>query len=157
MLTTMLVIAAALSAPPGAATDIAVGQVIANEPGQTLNGWTHNGGGLYPLRRTQNYVTTETSECCYAHFQKGNEHLVLVTSSLARKPTGGELASRVVRRFKIRQQPGEQTVSCSLLWIDPALSLYNESTKMVRSVVITGDQFTVVSWKDDIHGCVLGD
>ena len=57
-------------------TGVGVGQIFGNEQGQIINGWEHTGGGLYPKRKTANYVTTETDECCFAIFKKNGTILI---------------------------------------------------------------------------------
>lgn len=148
---------AGLAAQP-APTDLAVGQIIGNEPGQVINGWTHRGGSMIPRRKTANYVTTETMECCAAIFERGDAVLVARTIPVARNDKGGVLAERIVEIVKLEKRPGEISAGdCSLLWIVPAWTLLNERTKAARSLVVTADGIEQVSWIDEHGSCYLGD
>src|SRR5687768_12845241 len=99
---------------------ISIGVEIRHGENQSINGWEKVGGTLYQSRTHANYITTERSECCVATFQKGDSFILAATVALARNPTGGVIAERVVRTFRIDQEADEIHADCTLLWITPA-------------------------------------
>tara|TARA_R110000824_G_scaffold62111_5_gene164674 strand:- start:82 stop:543 length:462 start_codon:yes stop_codon:yes gene_type:complete len=148
--------------PLGAASaepskDIYIGQIFGNEQGQVINGWKHNGGGLYQSRTYMNSVTTEKSICCYATFEKDETILIARTEAVARKDSGGVLAERVLATMLLKPLKTEIGIDCSLLWITPVLSFYDEKTELIRSVVISGDDFVTITWSDPGFYCDHGD
>lgn len=158
LLTIFAALVPAGSAAQPAPTDLAVGQIIGNEPGQVINGWTHRGGSTIPRRKTANFVTTETMECCAAIFERGDSVLVARTIPIARNDKGGVLAERIVEMVKLEKRPGEISVGdCSILWITPAWTLLDERTKAARSLVVTADGIEQISWVDERGSCYLGD
>ena len=113
---------------------------------------------MIPQRRTANYTTTETMECCAAIFERGNSVLIARTVPIARNDRGGVLAERIVEILKVERQPNEISVAdCSLLWILPTWTLLNERTKVVRSIVVTTDGIEQISWIDERGSCYLGE
>jgi DNA-binding beta-propeller fold protein YncE len=152
---------AAVFLPPNVAAQtentIKAGQVIGGEPGQTINGWTQVSGGLYPHRVTSNFVTKEVYDCCQSVFRRGNAYLVTRGEAVAKKPTGGVDAERILATMTIIKRASETAAECSILWLNPALSLYDEKTKVVRSVIISGDEFVTLTWTDNNNFCDLGD
>lgn len=137
-------------------TEIAVGQVIGNEVNQVINGWTSLGGGHYARRTTANFVTTEVSVCCYSIFEKGDEYLLARSEPIARNPRGGVLAERIEAIYRIKRKPTEEITMCNILWLDLALSLYDNRSGMVRSIVVTEEGFEPVTWKGSGEACELG-
>jgi len=139
-------------------TDLVVGQVIGNEVGQVINGWTHLGGGMFVTRKTANYVTTETSDCCFAIFEKGDTTLIAKTTPIARNQKGGVLAERIDQILKVNALPDEVSVGdCSILWVMPAWTLLNERTKLARSYIVTDSGIEQLTWLDEHSNCDLGD
>jgi hypothetical protein len=115
------------------------------------------GGGYYSNRSTQGHVTTEIDVCCYEVFQRGTSILIARTEPVARREKGGVIAERVLATMTITKRFTEIEGMCSLLWIKPALSLYDNRTKTVRSVIINGNDFVTMSWSDPGGYCGFGD
>lgn len=146
------------AAAQASSTEIVVGQVLGNEVGQTINGWSHLAGGMFTKRITVNFVTTETSGCCSAIFEKADQILILRTEPLARNATGGVLAERVTERLVVKKKSGEISVGdCNVLWILPSWTLLNQRTGAARSFFVTNDGIRQLSWVDDQGNCDLGD
>lgn len=138
-------------------TDLTVGQVIGNNVGQVVNGWTQVGGSQYQSRETRNYVTVEGYACCVAVFRNGDTYLFAATSPIAKTASGGVEAERIVAIRKIAIPRAETPVSCSLLWIDPAASFSSGPGKQIRSVIFTGADFVEIRWFDPGKYCDYGD
>lgn len=146
----------AIAAEPN--PSITVGTVFGSQIGQNINGWRQMGGGLYLNRSTANYVTTEFDVCCYAVFQKENTYLIARTVAVAKREAGGVIAERVLGTKIVNKRPTENVViDCLILWIRPAFNLYDTRTKIIRSVIISGDEFVTISWSDPGNYCDLGD
>lgn len=162
---TLLTAALMLAAAPAqaqqrkgpAAQDIAVGQVLDDTLGKTVNGWQHTSGSLYEKRETKDYVTTETMECCVAVFNRGNRYIVARTEAVTRNPTGGVIKERVLSIDRLSARPGEVEVDCSLIGQRAFLTLHDPKTGWLRSVVLNGDAFVTVTWKDPGGFCSFGD
>ena len=149
--------AGAVAAPAVAASGIPVGQVVAADSPEPFNGWRMLGGGLYDRRVNQNQVTRETQVCCYSVFNKGMQYLVARAEPVTKTDRGGVLTERIVATTTLTRRPTEEQTDCSLLWITPALSLYDARTKAVRSVVVTDDSLIVIAWSDPAAYCSAGD
>ncbi|MBN8500426.1 MAG: hypothetical protein J0M19_04670 [Sphingomonadales bacterium] len=148
--------AAGLSAAPSGGT-LAVGQVLDDSMGKSVNGWLHMQGSMYTTRSTKNSVTTETQACCVAVLKRGTSYIVARTEVMARNPTGGVIKERIASLRRIDARPGEDLIDCSLFSLNLALSLKNEKTRMVRSVVVDDGGLAVIEWKDTDGRCSLGD
>ena len=88
---------------------------------------------------------------------KGNAVLVLRTEAASRDASGNPLTERMVRSKWITPKPSETITDCQLLWISPQLSLYDNKSEAIRSVVIENGEFAVVSWRDPGSSCSHGD
>lgn len=143
--------------PAPAATDIAVGQVLDDTLGKTVNGWIHASGYLYAKRETKDYVTTETMECCVSVFNRGNRYVVARTEAVTRNRDGGVIKERVLATHKLTARPGEVEIDCSLIGQTAFLTLRDPKTGWLRSVVLSGDTFVTVTWKDPGGYCSYGD
>lgn len=162
---TILAAGLALAASPAAgqkkaapaAADIAVGQVLNDTLGKTVNGWLHTTGSLYARRVTKDYVTTETLECCVSVLKRGNRYIVARTEAVTRNPDGGVIKERVLSTHKLTARPGEVEIDCSLIGQSAFLTLQETKTGWLRSVVLNGDAFITVSWKDPGGFCSYGD
>ena len=153
-------IAALLSFQSAAAQssgELSIGQVFGSEIGQVINGWTELGGFHYQIRNTQNNVTTETSACCVTMFRRGSVFLFAQTEPIARRASGGVEAERIIRMKKFVIQTNERDAVCSHMLISPILSFYNIQTKIVRSIVLSGNDFVQIRWFDDDQQCHHGD
>lgn len=143
--------------PTPAPVGITVGQVLDDTLGKTVNGWLHTSGSLYAKRETKDYVTTETMECCVAVFNRGNRFIVARTEAVTRNPTGGVIKERVLATHRLTARPGEVETDCSLIGQSAFLTLQDPKTGWLRSVVLSGDAFITVTWKDPGSFCSYGD
>lgn len=139
-------------------SDLRVGQVIATRPGETIDGWTHVGSGIFWHRKTADLVTTETMTCCTAVLERGRTVLIARTTPISRSKSGGVLAARIDEILKVQKQAGEESVGdCPILWITPAWTLLNERTRAARSFVVTTEGIAQISWVDDRRNCRSGE
>lgn len=145
--------ALAQNKPAPAAQTIAVGQVLQDTLGKTVNGWTHNIGSMFMRYETRDGVTTGTLDCCVAVFNRGNSYIVARTQPLARTPNGGVIRERVIAVKRIELRPGEIETLCDLFNLDLALSVRNPKTKWVRSVVISHGEIQMLEWRDTSGRC----
>lgn len=145
--------AAAQKKPAPAATEIAVGQVLDDTLGKTVNGWTHNTGSMFTRYEARNGVTIEKLDCCVAVFNRGNSYIVARTQPLARTPTGGVIRERVIAVKRLDLRPGEIETLCDLFNLDLALSVRNPTTNWVRSVVISYGEIQMLEWRDTSGRC----
>lgn len=139
------------------ATDLRVGQVIGNEQGQVINGWTQVGGTHYQKRSTKDYVTTETTECCVTTFKRGDTYLFAATDPIARGQRGGVEAERITVIKKFTIPADENEVDCSLMWIMPATSFSKGFGSPIRSIIFDGTEFVEIRWSDPGLYCDFGD
>lgn len=140
-------------AAPAATGTIAVGQVLNDTLGKTVNGWTHNTGAMFMRFDTQNGVTTGTLDCCVAVFSRGKSYIVARTQPLTRSANGGVIKEKViaVKRLDLRQ--GEIETTCDLFNLDLAISVRNPKTNWVRSVVISYGKIEMLEWRDTSGRC----
>lgn len=133
-------------------TTIDVGMVLGSNHGQVVNGWIDNGGGLYqPLGSTDH-------KCCYSLFEKDGQYLTVVSEAVARNPSGGIIAERVIATKIDRPNDGEEERSvCGPLSLDPLRSFYTPETKGVRSIFYDGSGFQELRWTDTDGRCDLPD
>jgi hypothetical protein len=163
-------IAALLSFQSAAAQssgELSIGQVVGNEIGQVINGWSQVGGSQYHIRKTQNYVTTETFDyvttetlaCCVMTFRRGSVFLFAQSEPIARRASGGVEAVRIIniKKFVIPTNELQTDTHCSLMWITPIMSFHNNQTKIVRSIVLSGNEFVQIRWFDPGPYCGHGD
>lgn len=154
----MLVIAAPLTAKPAkpplpVAPGIAVGQVLNNTLGKTVNGWLHNQGSMFGTSETKDSVTTIKLDCCIAVFSKGNSFIVARTEPLARNPAGGVIREKVIAVQRIDLRPGEVETQCSLFVLDLVVSVRNPKSGWVRSVVVSEGTLGLLEWRDNSGRC----
>lgn len=142
-------------APP--AGDIAVGQVLDDTLGKTVKGWMHTSGNLYHKRETKDFVTTETLECCVSVFTRGNRYIIARTEAVTRNPDGGVIKERVLSTYRLTARHGEVEILCSLIGQTAFVTLHDPKTGWLRSVVMNGDEFVTVTWKDPGGYCSFGD
>ena len=136
---------------------LAVGTVVASNDVTFIGGWRRVYGSTYAKRRFIESAVEEVQECCFAVFDKGNAVLVLRTEAVSRDAGGKPLTERIVRAKWITRKPGETITDCQLLWISPQLSLYDNKSAAIRSVVIENGEFVIVSWRDPGSYCSHGD
>ena len=151
---------AALAIPFAALADeraLAVGTVISSNDDTIIGGWRRVYGSTYAKRRQAGEAVEEAQECCFAVFDKGHAVLVLRTEAVSRDAGRTMLTERIVRAKWITRKPSETITDCQLLWISPQLSLYDNKSEAIRSVVIETGEFVIVSWRDPGSYCSHGD
>lgn len=139
---------------------IAIGTVISSRPEQNFNGWHYSAGGLYPTLSVANKVTTQVWVCCYSVFKKGDEYLIARTVPVTKSKAGGVITSRVMDTIIVTKRPTEDVFyDCGILWLSPAFNLYDTKTKIIRSILISDDEFVILSWSEPVYGdyCSFGD
>ena len=149
--------AAQPSAEAPADDTIRLGQVLDDTLGTSVNGWQHSRGSMYTIRETADGVTTEKLTCCVAEFHRENSYIVAVTEPLARNPDGGVIKERVIALVRLDAGPDESYSECGLFGLNLGLSLKDEKTGMVRSVVIDQGGLQTFEWKDSEGRCGYGD
>jgi hypothetical protein len=135
--------------PPG----IAVGQVLNDTLGKTVNGWLHFSGSMYGTSETKDEVTTTRLDCCISLFSKKRSYIVALTDPIERNGKGGVIKEKIVAIKRIEALPGEVQEECSLFNLNVGLTLRNPKTMMARSVVIDNGGFAVLEWKDTFRNC----
>lgn len=123
-----------------------VGDVIRSDPGQTIGGWEHLSGGLHVLRTSGMNQTVETLECCQTLLRKGKVFAVIGSEAASRDDKGGITSERIRVIRKVEQRPEEEQVECRPLWLDPALSLKDAATGIVRSYLYDGETISELRW-----------
>jgi hypothetical protein len=83
--------------------------------------------------------------------------LVLRTEPVARDARGKPLTERIVRSKWITRRQSESITDCQLLYLSPQLSLFDNNTEAIRSVVMDNGEFVIVSWRDPGSYCTFGD
>jgi hypothetical protein len=158
-LAALLLIAAAPVPKPVQAPDnaLAVGTVIPTAHETVVGGWRQLYRGTYAKRIRQDRSVTESEECCFAVYEKGVGLLVLRTEPVARDARGEPLTERIVRSKWITRRQSESITDCQLLYLSPQLSLFDNNTEAIRSVVMDNGEFVIVSWRDPGSYCTFGD
>lgn len=150
----VLLSAAPLIAKPApSAPGIAVGQVLNDTLGKTVNGWLHSSGSMFGTSTTKDEITTTRLDCCIAVFSKGRSYIVALTQPIERNGKGGVIKEKVVATKRLDARPGEVQEECSLFNLNIGLTLRNPKTMMARSVVIDNGGFAVLEWKDTFRQC----
>ena len=153
-----LTLASALAAKPAPTPDRALAEsVVISSNAETVGGWRKVYGSTYTKRRQTDLAVEETQECCFAVFDKGNAVMVVRTEAASRDAAGKSFTERIVRSKWITRKPSETITDCQLLWIAPQLSLYDDLSGAIRSVVIENGEFVIVSWRDPGSYCSFGD
>jgi hypothetical protein len=147
----------AKTAPAAPDSALAVGTVISSREGTVIGGWHRIYGATYVKRTHFTGVTSETSECCFAVFEKGQALLVLKTETAGLDAGGKPVTERIIGSKWITRKPSEIITDCQILWISPQLSLYDNKTEVIRSVVIENGEFVIFSWRDSGSSCSFGD
>lgn len=147
---------AARSATPAPDRALAEGTVISSNA-EVIGGWRKLYGFDYTKRNQLDGKVEEVQQCCFAVFEKGNALLVLRTESASRDAAGKPLTERIVRSKWVTRRPGEAVTHCEILWISPQLSLFDNKTENIRSVVIENGEFVLISWRDPGGNCAFGD
>ena len=152
-----LILSSPLVAKPAPDRTLAEGTVISSRDDAVIGGWRRIYGATYAKRIRRDQSVEEVEECCFAVFDKGNATLVLRTEAVSRDSSGRVLSERIVRSKWITRKPSETITDCQILWISPQLSLYDNKTEAIRSVVIANGEFVVISWRDPGSSCSHGD
>jgi hypothetical protein len=148
--------AAPARAQPAPDRALAVGTVI-DSNAETISGWRKLYGFDYTKRNQLEGKVEETEECCYAVFEKGMALLVVRTEAASRGTGSKPLTERIVRSKWITRRPDETVTDCQILWIAPQLSLFDNKTEAIRSVVIENGELVLISWRDPGTYCAHGD
>lgn len=147
-------VAAGAQAPDRA---LAPGTVISSADDIVVGGWRKLYQGTYPVRAVRDRTVTESAQCCFATFEKGMALMVVRTEVVSRNARGEPLSERIVSGKWITRRRGESVTDCQILWISPQLSLYDNKTGAIRSVVLENGQFVVIQWRDPGSYCSFGD
>jgi len=146
------------AARPAPDSALAVGTVIPAAHDSVVGGWRQLYRTHWSRRVLQANSVAETQECCIAVFEKGMALMVLRTEPVTRNARGEPLTERVVRSKWITRRRDETITDCQILYLSPALSLYDEKTEMIRSVAIDDGEFALITWRDPGSGsCAFGD
>lgn len=145
---------------PAPALGLREGQIIpASGPG---NGWNERISSFYdepskePPRDPAKMETIIDSKCCVGVYEKGANLLVLKTVIASRAADSRPLTHRIERIMTLTRRPGEELAYCSIVWLTPVASLWNEKTSLVRSVVIDNGQLAIFTFVDNGRNCHLG-
>jgi hypothetical protein len=143
---------------PAPDSALALGTVIASGDNVSVSGWRELWQADYVTRAyTPGSDVIESSHCCIRVFGKGNAMLVLKTDPVSRGPDGKPLTERVQRRLWVTKRPGEIFADCEIFWITTQLSLVDEKTDTVRSVVFADGELQLFSWRGSGSHCAFGD
>ncbi len=164
-LSAALLLAAPLAAKtparrPAPAPDsaLALGTVIASGDNVTVAGWRELWQADYVTRAySPSSEIIETPHCCIRVFGKGNALLVLKTDPVSRDASGKPLTERIERRLWVTKRPGEIFADCAIFWINTQLSLVDEKTDAVRSVVFADGELQLFTWRGTGSHCAFGD
>lgn len=159
LLATALLATAPLDAKPAArraAVDngIYIGQILVDANGKVINGWQSKGGAMYQTRPGAGLAPGDAYECCIHLFQKGSKYIVARTVAVERASDGGVIKERVAAMARITAQRGEEETTCEGTGSYLALSLKNERSGMVRSIVVSPKgELSELLWKDSKGLC----
>jgi hypothetical protein len=133
-----------------------VGQVIGNESGQVINGWTDLGGGFFsppPHRATSDMKSPSGYECCYTLFTRDDDYALAITVPVAKNVTGGVIAEKITAIKFLKLSDSEEQVWCDPLWLKAVFSSRKTGTNLVRSWLFDGTDFQGLTWMDDDGRC----
>lgn len=154
----LLITSAPAAKPPAPDAALAPGTIIPSANDVVLGGWRLVYRGHYTKRDQRSpQALTESMECCFATFEKGNAVLVARTEVVSRNAQGEPATERIRATKWITRKRDESITDCQLLWISPQLSLYDNKTEAIRSVVIENGEFVVIQWRDPGSYCSFGD
>lgn len=155
-----------LSAKPPAAAPTPVrapdnalveGQIIDSADNVTIGGWRKLWKADYAVRTHAGRVTTEAEQCCVSVFGKGNALLVIKSEAASRDAKGDPLTERIQRKLWVTKRPGEVIADCQIFWINTQLSLVDDKTDAVRSVVVEDGELVLLNWRGSGSHCAFGD
>lgn len=152
----MLAAAPLLAKPakaPLPAPAIAVGQVLNDTLGKSVNGWLHGQGAMFSRTETKGNVTTASLDCCIAVFSRGHSYIIARTEPLARNPDGGVIREKVATVERIDLRSGEIETECSLFSLQIVFSVRNPKTNQVRSVFVDNGALALLEWHDTANRC----
>ncbi|MGR4862444.1 hypothetical protein [Caulobacter sp. LARHSG274] len=156
-----MIIALSILAPPAASARqsgaIVAGQMIRSQSTSPIGGWRVFSGGMYPARTTANSVTTEVHACCFLVLKRGDAYTIARTEAVEKTARGGVVTERVLDTKVVTRAPYEEISECGPLWIEPVLSFRDKRSRSVRSIVMTNDDYTVISWTDLGNTCQFQD
>lgn len=146
-------------AAPAQAPDraLAVGTVISSSVEAPVGSWRPLYRSTWAKRVQHGNSVTETQECCIAVYEKGMALLVLRTEPVTRNSAGEPLTERIVRSKWVTRRASETVTDCQIVSISPQLSLYDNKTGAIRSVVIDNGEFIIIQWRDPASYCAFGD
>ena len=133
------------------------GQIFSSASDLTIGGWRKLWTADYVIRASSGRVTTETSQCCVNVFGKGNALLVVKSEVASRDASGNPLTERVQRKLWVTKRANEIIADCQIFWISTQLSLVDDKTDAVRSVVVDNGELTLFNWRGSGSHCAFGD
>lgn len=137
---------------------LALGTVVPSGDNVTVSGWRELWQADYVTRAyTPGSDVVESPHCCIRVFGKGNALLVLKTDPVSRGPDGKPLTERVARRLWVTKRPTEIFADCEIFWINTQLSLVDDKTDAVRSVVFADGELQLFTWRGSGSHCAFGD
>jgi hypothetical protein len=147
--------AAAPASPPDRA--LPEGQIISSAPDLVIGGWRRLYQSDYAKRTPSAEATAETRQCCFSVFGKGKALLVVTSEPVSRDAKGMPQTERIQHKLWVTQRAGEVMADCTIFWLETALSLVDEKTDAVRSVVIDGGIPAMLNWRGSGDHCAFGD
>ncbi len=133
-----------------------VGQVIGNETGQVINGWTDLGGGYFsppPYRAISDMRSPSGYECCYTLFTREDAYALAITVPVAKNVMGGVIAERITALKFLKLSPSEEQVECDPLWLQAIFSSRKVGTDRIQSWLFDGTDFQSLTWIDEDGRC----